>query len=164
MLGIVGAGWRRWIIIVVSVIGLLAVGGISSSIGRNTNYGDTNTVEMSVQDYYNRATRNAAKGDNDRAIADYSEVIRLNPEFINAYYLRGNTYAAKRDYDQAIADYSQIIQRQTDNVEAYSKRGEAYAQKGEKDKAIADFQKVLEISKDDYIRKQTEERLKALEK
>ena len=164
MLGIVGVVRRRWVIIVGIVIVLLAVSGISSSIGRNTDYGYTNTGENSVQDYYNRATMYAAKGDNDRAIADYSQVIRLNPEFTSAYYLRGNTYTAKRNYDQAIADYSQVIQRQPDNVEVYSKRAEAYAQKGEKEKAIADYQKVVELSKDDYMRKQAEERLKALEK
>jgi tetratricopeptide (TPR) repeat protein len=43
--------------------------------------------------------------DNDRAIADYNQVIRLAPNNADAYNNRGNAYYKKGDYDRAIADF-----------------------------------------------------------
>jgi tetratricopeptide (TPR) repeat protein len=45
----------------------------------------------------------------DRAIADYSEAIRYDPNFAAAYVNRGNTYAAKKDRERAIADYRRAL-------------------------------------------------------
>jgi tetratricopeptide (TPR) repeat protein len=49
------------------------------------------------------------KDDLDRAIADYGEAIRLDPEYAEAYYGRGLTYRNKGDLERAIADYSEAI-------------------------------------------------------
>ena len=57
----------------------------------------------------NRANAHRVKGDNDRAIADYTDAIRLDPNFVTAYYNRGVTYRAKGDSDRAIADYTAAI-------------------------------------------------------
>ncbi|MFL4977747.1 MAG: tetratricopeptide repeat protein [Xanthobacteraceae bacterium] len=37
-------------------------------------------------------------GDNDRAIADFSDAIRLNPKRAAFYYNRGNAYGAGPDF------------------------------------------------------------------
>jgi tetratricopeptide (TPR) repeat protein len=47
--------------------------------------------------------------DYDRAIADYSQAIRLDPKYAVAYINRGISYEAKGDNDRAIADYDQAI-------------------------------------------------------
>src|SRR6516165_1397499 len=59
--------------------------------------------------YYNRGLAYQEKGDNDRAIADYDQAIRLDPKYAFAYNGRGNAYKAKGDNDRAIADYDQAI-------------------------------------------------------
>jgi tetratricopeptide (TPR) repeat protein len=46
----------------------------------------------------------AAKGDLDKAIADHSQAIRLNPGFADAYSSRGSAYRRKGDFNRAIAD------------------------------------------------------------
>ena len=51
----------------------------------------------------------ADKQEYDRAIADYDEAIRLNPEVATAFNNRGNAYADKHLYDRAIADYDEAI-------------------------------------------------------
>ena len=51
-----------------------------------------------------------ARGDNDRAITDYNEAIRLNPTNGLTFNERGLAYKAKGDVDRAIADYDQAIQ------------------------------------------------------
>ena len=50
-----------------------------------------------------------AKDDYDRAIADYTDAIRLDPKNDTAYDRRGDAYRAKGDFDHAIADYGEAI-------------------------------------------------------
>src|SRR5262249_13726904 len=45
-----------------------------------------------------------AKGDLDRAIADLTEAVRLDPKYAEAYYVRGVSYGKKGDVERAIAD------------------------------------------------------------
>jgi len=59
---------------------------------------------------------NTGKTDYDRAIADYTQVIRLLPNNAKAYddrgcvyAQRGNIYRDKRDYDRAIADFETAL-------------------------------------------------------
>jgi len=47
------------------------------------------------------------KGDPDKAIADYTEAIRLNPKYATAYYGRGYAYGQKGETAKAEADFAQ---------------------------------------------------------
>ena len=49
------------------------------------------------------------KGDYDKAIAECSGAIRLDPNYAEAYYKRGLAYGNEGDYDKAIADYTEAI-------------------------------------------------------
>ena len=49
------------------------------------------------------------KGDSDRAIADYSEAIRLNPKYAWTYLNRGVTRFAQGRFDPANADFSEAL-------------------------------------------------------
>jgi tetratricopeptide (TPR) repeat protein len=79
----------------------------------------------------------------DKAIADFNEVIRLEPERSGGYSSRGLCYEAKGDYDRAIADFNEAIRRSPDNPTRYESRGETYLKKGDHDKAIADFSEAI---------------------
>ena len=50
-----------------------------------------------------------AKGDYDRAIVDYTEAIRLNPQSVGGYNNRGNLHKGKGNLKDAIADYQRYI-------------------------------------------------------
>ena len=65
------------------------------------------------------------KGGQDRAIADYNEAIRLNPEEPSPYLNRGVAYARKGDKDRAIADYGEAILRNPKFALAFCNRGRA---------------------------------------
>jgi tetratricopeptide (TPR) repeat protein len=60
--------------------------------------------------YNNRGTAWKNKGDYDRAIADYSKAIELDPQYALAYYNRGIAWKNKRDYGRAMADYNKLIE------------------------------------------------------
>jgi tetratricopeptide (TPR) repeat protein len=81
----------------------------------------------------------------DKAIADYSKAIELNPEFIDAYLRRGNIYSRKGQYNNAISDYSRLIELKPEDPESYYIRGGTYIGKGEYDNAISDFSKAIEL-------------------
>jgi len=46
-----------------------------------------------------------AKGELDRAIADYDKAISLNTKYSRAYHARGEAYKAKGDMKRATADF-----------------------------------------------------------
>jgi tetratricopeptide (TPR) repeat protein len=89
--------------------------------------------------YFHRAQIYFRNGDYDRAIADLSAFIQLNPNSVRALNDRGLSYEKKGEYDKAIADYSEVIRLVKDSALSYYNRGSAYEKKGEYDKALADF-------------------------
>src|SRR5882762_8738710 len=64
--------------------------------------------------YSNRGVEWRAKGELARAIADYDEAIKADPQQSAAYNNRGIAYAAGSDYDKAITDYDEAIKLKPD--------------------------------------------------
>jgi Flp pilus assembly protein TadD len=62
---------------------------------------------QTAAEFQERGHSSMVRGDFDKAIADFSEAIRLDPKEANAYVGRGNAWAAKGDKDKADADYRQ---------------------------------------------------------
>ena len=59
------------------------------------------------------------KGDLAGALADYTEAIRLKPDYIYAYTRRGHVLKEKGDLAGALADYTDAIRLKPDDVDAY---------------------------------------------
>jgi tetratricopeptide (TPR) repeat protein len=90
--------------------------------------------------YVGRGTAWYAKGEYDRAIADYNEAARLDPKDAKAYIGRGAAWYAKGEYDRAIVDYNEPVRIDPKAVFAHIiGRGNARYAKGEYDRAIADY-------------------------
>ena len=79
--------------------------------------------------YNNRGNGYRTKGDNDRAIADYNESIRLDPNYAYPYNGRGNAYRARGENDRAIADYSQSIRLDAKYASPHNGRANSYRDK-----------------------------------
>jgi Flp pilus assembly protein TadD len=99
--------------------------------------------------YDNRGFAYNRKGDYDRAIQDYNEAIRLNPNEAFAYDARGRAYRNKGDYDHAIQDYSEAIHLNPNLKYVYNNRGEAYDHKGDYDRAIQNYNEAIRLNPDD---------------
>jgi tetratricopeptide (TPR) repeat protein len=82
----------------------------------------------------------------DKAIADYTQAIRIDPKFATAYSNRASAYGMKGDYDKAIADYTKAIELNPDIRDIYYNRGNAYFDKGDNDKAMADYNQAIRIN------------------
>jgi tetratricopeptide (TPR) repeat protein len=94
----------------------------------------------------NRGNAYADKGEPDKAIADYNDAIRLNPEYAEAYNNRALTYCDEGDYEEAIADFNEAIRLDPNDAGAYYNRGVTHGkEKGEFDKAIADDTRAIRL-------------------
>jgi tetratricopeptide (TPR) repeat protein len=100
--------------------------------------------QLSAEDFFNRAM--ARNSNSDEEIADYSEAIRLNPQYADAYSNRGIIYAHKREFDASIIDYSEAIRLDPQNILAYINRGLAHKAKGDLKNAIDDYSEVIRFS------------------
>jgi len=82
----------------------------------------------------------------DKAIADLTKAIELDPQLDIAYYYLGLACKTKGDDDKAIANYTKAIEIDPRYDEAYCERGMSWYRKSDYDKAIADFTKAIEIN------------------
>lgn len=86
----------------------------------------------------------ANTGNHDRAIPDYTEAIRLNPQYAHAFMNRGASYRSKHDYDRAMADANEAIRlnpQMAPRQKAYIQycRGAAELKKGDAAAGNADI-------------------------
>jgi tetratricopeptide (TPR) repeat protein len=95
--------------------------------------------------YDNRGTVWHAKGDNDRAIADYTAAITLNPRDTVAYDNRGTAWRDKGDHARALADYNVAIKLNPDNAAAYNNRGNIWHEQGDNARAVADYSEAIRL-------------------
>jgi tetratricopeptide (TPR) repeat protein len=68
--------------------------------------------------YLQRARAHAVRKAYDQAVADYTQVLRLDPKYAWAYYSRGNAYFALKAYDRAVADYSEALRLDPEKAKA----------------------------------------------
>ena len=98
--------------------------------------------------HYNRGVLYSAKDDNDRAIADYGEAIRLNPKQALGFFNRGYVYAIQGDTEHAIPDLSEAIRLDSSYTKSFLWRGYVNSNLGNYDAAASDLGRVLLASDD----------------
>jgi tetratricopeptide (TPR) repeat protein len=98
--------------------------------------------------YSNRGVEWKARGDVARAIADYDEAVKHDPQQPAAFNNRGLAHASKSDYDRALADYDEAIRLNPKYAAALNNRGLAYFRKGQHQRAIADYDEAIRLEPD----------------
>src|SRR5215204_4816876 len=86
--------------------------------------------------YFFRGVAYLKKNDNDRAIPDLTEAIKLNPMNANARTNRGAAYARKGQLDEALSDFSASLAVRPDDAPTLLNRGNIYSVRNQSDAAI----------------------------
>jgi tetratricopeptide (TPR) repeat protein len=102
----------------------------------------------SAKFFYDRAFRYQVKHDYDKAIADYTEAIRIEPSNAKYFSGRASCHESKNDHNKAIADATEAI-RIEPSADNFHERAVFYFRKKDYDKAIADATEAIRIKPSD---------------
>ncbi len=102
---------------------------------------------MSPHDQIEQGQEFSLQGDYERAIAAYSQALRLAPNQAAAWFGRGYCHLARGENDRALADFSEGMRIDASLLaqygpyvsQAYSARAEGHLERREYDRALADF-------------------------
>jgi tetratricopeptide (TPR) repeat protein len=117
---------------------------------------DSAAVEtLGASEFFKQGLDKFQRGDYRRAIQDFNEALRINPDLADseavaslqasAYYYRGMSRYKKGDSLGAIQDYSQVLGINPHHVEAYSNRGWIRSELGDRWGAMQDYNQALQI-------------------
>jgi tetratricopeptide (TPR) repeat protein len=101
------------------------------------------SVAERVEAFKNRGRGSFNRKDYDRAIADYSEAVKLSPKDAWAFAHLCEAYESQEDHDAAIADCTEAIKIDPKYGWAYNNRGVAYYGLHEYDAALADHAEAI---------------------
>ncbi len=102
--------------------------------------------EQTADDVFLQGVNKDIAGKSQGVIAEYTQAIRLKPNYAEAYYYRGNNRSTLGDKKGAIADYTQAIRINPNDAIAYSNRGFVRYALGDNKGAIADYDQAIRIN------------------
>jgi tetratricopeptide (TPR) repeat protein len=91
------------------------------------------------------------RGRFDRAVAHYTQAIRLNDGDAVLYRNRGMALTQKGDYVTGIADLDEVLRRNPKDDWAYNWRAWANHLNGDHDKAIADYTEAIRLNPKEFL-------------
>jgi tetratricopeptide (TPR) repeat protein len=95
--------------------------------------------------FYGRGAIYNAQGEPAKAIEQFDEAIRQQPDFPEAFNNRGIAFFNNAQFGRAVDDYTQALHLRPDYLSPLQNRGNAYAAKGQYDQAIEDYGKAIEL-------------------
>lgn len=82
----------------------------------------------------------------DAAVATFTRIIELRPDFAEAWNKRATVYYLLGEYDKSLADCDEVIKRNPYHFGALSGYGMIYLQLGQPDKALRSFERALDVN------------------
>ena len=102
--------------------------------------------------YRERGIHYADLGHYDEAVADFSNAVELNPNYVTAYINRANAFAKLEQYKAAYQDFATAQKLSPTNKSIYAIRGSLNFLMGRFQDAAADYRYYLSLKPDDMYR------------
>lgn len=110
------------------------------------------TMQQSVvMAHLRRAMFYRQKGEVDRAIADYDQIIERYPANLSARLDRASAHLQKQEPDAALSDYTKAIELDPKNTYAHLGRARIYGTRRDFVRAIADYDQAILIHPDNVV-------------
>lgn len=87
------------------------------------------------------------KGDNEGAISDFSESLKLDSKNIKVWLLRGLAHYRLRSYDNAVRDFTEVIRLDPNDKRGYELRVLAYDKLEDSQSAESDRRRVKDLKR-----------------
>ena len=101
--------------------------------------------------YRNQARDWSEKGEHDKAIVYWNEVLRVEPRDTEAHRLRGIALICQSEYGKAVEDFDHVLRLEPETAFAYYGRGLAWGGMRKYDKAIEECNEALRLDPNDAI-------------
>jgi tetratricopeptide (TPR) repeat protein len=92
-------------------------------------------AKKTADDYFKTGTRCFAEGDYDKAIQDYKQAIKIDPNHVNSHLNLGEAYYQKGMYEEAKKEYEYVLAVNNMHIKAHYALGRTLAQEGKKEEA-----------------------------
>jgi tetratricopeptide (TPR) repeat protein len=102
-------------------------------------------TELTAQQWFERGL---SATDPDEKIRNYSEAVRIYPDYAEAFRNRGIVRHSLRDLEGALADYNDAIRLKADDFHAYHNRGVIRDKMGDRAGAQQDYEKAIRLKLD----------------
>jgi len=123
-------------------VGVNDVETCNAAVGRSWS-----TVGETAVAFVNRGTLHLVRGENDKAVKDFSQAIKADPTLASAYNDRGVALSAQHRQAEAISDFSQALTLKAGNADqVYFNRAMAYEDSGDLKRAYLDYRKAAELN------------------
>jgi tetratricopeptide (TPR) repeat protein len=95
--------------------------------------------------HYNRGAAYLKVGGAQNALNDFTEALKIKPNFVQALEARGGVLVGQLKFDLALVDLNKAISLNPKSATAYNNRGMAHLAKKDVTQALADFSKTIEL-------------------
>lgn len=114
----------------------------------------SSNIPLTAVDYLYRGDRKRRELELDKAILEYNNAIKVDPDYAEPYHSRGLVYASLENYPLAIQDFSTAIKLDPMSSYSYFNRALCYSILEETDNAILDYSSAINLDpydRDSYI-------------
>jgi tetratricopeptide (TPR) repeat protein len=137
-----------------AMVELRALNDEEAGVRAPLDYGETQQEKKNLsaldpkttEDYFKRAEEMFGKMETAKAVADYDEVLRREPNMGAALVGRGRSYLRQGHRDLALADLDKALSLQPDSLSVLFYRAEALFDAGKHDAALADASTAVRLA------------------
>jgi tetratricopeptide (TPR) repeat protein len=108
-------------------------------------------IDPSAQALQLRAAAHVERGELDKALGDFEDLLKQNPKNVAVHQAIANTYAALKKPEKAIEALTKAIELAPENALNYTLRAELYESQEKLDEALADLNQALKVQPSDLL-------------